>query len=61
MLWSLDLTAIPGAVRTVIWRCSTYLIGISERICGMNWSWSDWRLTSGKINRWGDGAQGGGC
>ena len=58
MLRSLDLTAVPGAVRTVIWQCSNYLTGIFERICGMNWSWSDWRLISDKIDRWGDGAQG---
>ena len=61
MLWSLDLTAIPGAVRTVIWQCSYYLTEISEWICGVNWSWSDYRLIINKINRWGDEVQGGGC
>ena len=29
MLRSLDLTAVPGAVRTVIWQRSNYLTGIS--------------------------------
>ena len=61
MLRSLDLTAVLGAVRTVIWQCSNYLTGISKQICGMNWSWSDWRLISDKIDRCGDGAQRVGC
>lgn len=62
MLQSPDLTAVPGVLRTVIWQCSTnYLTGISEWICGRNWSWCDWRLISNRINRWGNRAQGGGC